>query len=75
MTLSFNSVILSTIMAKYKSVSFSHGPNKAFLVSDACRTTERNGNILSEDFPKDTIENYLHMLPNKPEKLVKDSFF
>jgi hypothetical protein len=36
---------------------------------------ELNGNIISEDFTKDTIENYLHMLRNKPEKLVKDSFF
>ena len=23
---------------------FSHGPNKAFLVPDSCRVTERNGN-------------------------------
>ena len=28
---------------------FSHGPNKAFLVPDSCRATERNGNSISAD--------------------------
>jgi len=56
-------------------VLFSYGPNKAFLVADSCRTTDRNGNIISEDFTKDTIGNYLHTLRNKQEKLVKDLFF
>ena len=39
------------------SVLFSHGPNKAFLVPDSCRPTERNSNIISADFTEDTIEN------------------
>ena len=34
-----------------------HGPNKAFLVLDSCRTTERNGNSISADITDDTIEN------------------
>ena len=39
------------------SVSFSHGPNKAFLVPDSCRATERNGNSTNADTTDDTIEN------------------
>jgi hypothetical protein len=31
--------------------------NKAFLVSDSCRATERNGNSMSTDVTQDTIEN------------------
>jgi hypothetical protein len=34
-----------------------HGPNKAFLVPDSCRETERNGNSISADITDDTIEN------------------
>jgi hypothetical protein len=30
-------------------MSFSHGPNKAFLVPDLCGATERNGNNISAD--------------------------
>jgi hypothetical protein len=30
-------------------VLFSHGPNKAFLVPDSCRATERNSNSISAD--------------------------
>ena len=33
------------------------GPNKAFLVSDSCRATERNGNRISADITDDIIEN------------------
>ena len=42
---------------KYTSVLFSHRPNKAFLVPDSCRETERNGNSVSADVRYDTIEN------------------
>jgi hypothetical protein len=34
-----------------------YGPNKAFLVPDSCRATERNGNSISADVTDDTIEN------------------
>ena len=34
-----------------------HGPNKAFLVPDSCRATERKGNSISGDVTDDTIEN------------------
>jgi hypothetical protein len=34
-----------------------HGPNKAFLVPDLCRETERNGNSISTDVTDDTTEN------------------
>jgi hypothetical protein len=34
-----------------------HGPNKAFLVPDSCRETERNGNSISADITVDIIEN------------------
>ena len=34
-----------------------HGPNKAFLVPDSCRATERKGNSVSADVTDDTIEN------------------
>ena len=33
------------------------GPNKAFLVPDSCRATERNGNRISADITDDIIEN------------------
>jgi hypothetical protein len=36
---------------------FSYGPNKAFLVPDSCRATERNGNSISNDVKDDAIEN------------------
>jgi hypothetical protein len=39
------------------SVLFSYGPNKAFLVSDSCRVTERNGNRISADVTNDANEN------------------
>jgi hypothetical protein len=35
---------------------FSHGPNKAFLVPDSCRATERNSISISTDITEDTIE-------------------
>ena len=38
-------------------MSFSHGPNKAFLVPDLCGATERNGNNISADITDDTSEN------------------
>jgi hypothetical protein len=31
--------------------------NKAFLVSDSCKATERNGNSMSIGVTEDTIEN------------------
>jgi hypothetical protein len=34
-----------------------HGPNKAFLVPDSCRATERNGNSKSADVKDDIVEN------------------
>ena len=37
-----------------------HGPNKAFLVPDSCRATERNGNSIIIDVTDDTIENNLN---------------
>jgi hypothetical protein len=36
---------------------FSNGPNKAFLVPDSCRATERNGNSIRANVTDDTIEN------------------
>ena len=39
------------------SVLFSYGPNKAFLVPDSCRVTERNGNRISADVTNDANEN------------------
>jgi len=38
-------------------VVFSHGTNKAFLVPDSHRATERNGNSISIDVTDYTIEN------------------
>ena len=38
-------------------VLLGHGPNKAFLVPDSCRGTERNGNSISTDVTDGTIEN------------------
>ena len=32
---------------------FSRGPNKAFLIPDSCRATERNGNSISADVTDD----------------------
>jgi len=32
---------------------YSHAPNKAFLVPDSCRVTERNGNIKDEAIETD----------------------
>ena len=37
---------------------FGHGLNKAFLVPDSCRATEKNGNSTGADVTKDTNENY-----------------
>jgi len=37
-------------------VLVSQGPNKAFLVSDSCRATERNDNSISADVTDDAIE-------------------
>ena len=42
---------------KLTSVLLGHGLNKAFLVPDSCRATERNGNSISADVTDDTIEN------------------
>jgi Ni,Fe-hydrogenase I cytochrome b subunit len=39
-------------------VLLSHGPNKAFLVPDACRVTERNGNSISTDIIDDACFRY-----------------
>ena len=39
------------------SVLYGHGPNEAFLVTDSCRATERNGYSISADVTDDTIEN------------------
>jgi hypothetical protein len=39
------------------SVLYSHEPNKAFLVPDSCRATERNSNSISADLTDDSIEN------------------
>jgi hypothetical protein len=36
---------------------FSNGPNKAFLVPDSRRATERNGNSIRVNATDDTIEN------------------
>ena len=35
-----------------------HGPNKAFLVPDSCRVTERNGNSISTDIIDDACFRY-----------------
>jgi len=42
---------------KYTSVLLCDGSNKAFLVPNSCRVTERNGNSISADVTDDTIEN------------------
>ena len=34
-----------------------HGPNKAFLVPDSCRETERNSNSIIADVTDDANEN------------------
>jgi hypothetical protein len=41
-------------------VLLGHGPNKAFLVPESCRGTERNGISISADVTDDTIENDLN---------------
>jgi len=38
-------------------VILGHGPNKAFLVPDSCRATERNCNNISANVTGYTIEN------------------
>jgi len=38
-------------------VLFSHEPNKAFVVPDSCRATERNSTSISADVTDDTNEN------------------
>jgi hypothetical protein len=38
-------------------ILYGHEPNKAFLVPDSCRETERNGNSINSDVTDDTIEN------------------
>jgi hypothetical protein len=38
-------------------VLFSNGPNKASLVPDSRRATERNGNSIRANVTDDTIEN------------------
>ena len=43
-------------MVKWTSVSLGYGPNKAFLVPDSCRVTERNDNSISSDVADDTNE-------------------
>ena len=35
----------------------SHGPNKAFLVPDSCRATERNDNSISADVTDEANQN------------------
>jgi hypothetical protein len=42
---------------KQTSVLFNHGPNKASLLPDSCRTTERSGNSISDDVTDDVIGN------------------
>ena len=37
---------------------FSHGPNKAFLVPDSCRATERNGNSIRADVTDDSFRQF-----------------
>ena len=41
---------------------FSHGPNKAFLVPDSYRATERNGNSISTDVTGDALKTNRTML-------------
>jgi hypothetical protein len=59
--LSYNCVVLSTNKglrgSKKTSVLFSHGLNKACLIPDSYRATERNGNSISVDFTEYSIEN------------------
>jgi hypothetical protein len=59
--LSYNCVILITNKglrgSKKTSVLFSHGLNKACLIPDSYRATERNGNSISVDFTEYSIEN------------------
>ena len=53
-----NCVILST--NKGGQINFSqvsYGPNKAFLVPDSCKATERNGNSISTDVTDDANDN------------------
>ena len=55
--LSCNCVILSTNKGgQINFMLFSLGSNKAFLVPDSCRATERNSISISTDITEDTIE-------------------
>ena len=42
---------------KKTSMLLGHGLNKAFLVPDSCRATERNSNRISADVTDDAIKN------------------
>ena len=53
--LSCNSLILSTNIGGQ--INYGHEPNKAFLVTDSWRVTERNGNSINADITDDAIEN------------------
>ena len=37
----------------------SHGPSKAFLIPDSCRSMVRNGNNICTDMIEDILENNL----------------
>jgi hypothetical protein len=41
----------------FSQVLVSYGPNKAFLVPDSCKATERNGNSISTDVTDDANDN------------------
>jgi hypothetical protein len=55
--LNYQYKLLSCFWVLIKRVLFSHGPNKAFLVPDSCRATERNGNSIRADVTDDANEN------------------
>ena len=58
MNLSCNCVILSTNKeGQINLVLLGHGPNKAFLIPDSYRVTERNSDTIRADVTDDTIEN------------------
>jgi hypothetical protein len=55
-----NCVILNTNKGgqiNFSQVLVSYGPNKAFLVPDSCKATERNGNSISTDVTDDANDN------------------
>jgi hypothetical protein len=54
-------------------VLFSHGLNKAFLVPDSCRATERDSNSISDDVTKYFGTSYLKYI-NKIMFRVKQHF-